>query len=180
LLSDHAHLEKKAASNALDLLNRWPAGRYPAGWISALSGVARDETFHLQTVIKLLKRLGGRLERTHNNPYASGLYQLVRRGQGNQELLDRLLVSALIEARSCERFALLAQRCRDIEMAQLYSSLKTSEQGHYTLFLDLAKRIAKPSEIKSRWTQLLDAESEIIAAQPPGPRVHSGIRPSRS
>ena len=104
LLNDHAYLEKKAASNALELLNRWPEPDCPPDWVSTLAAIASDEAAHLSLVVRLLNRRGGRLERTHRNPYANALRALVRKGRGNEELVDRLLISALIEARSCERF----------------------------------------------------------------------------
>src|SRR5437762_11008245 len=108
LLNDHAHLEKKAAANALELLNRWPEPNPPENWVAAMTAVARDEVEHLATVSRLLARRAGRLTKSHANPYASELHKLVRKGRGSAELVDRLMISALIEARSCERFRLLA------------------------------------------------------------------------
>src|SRR6059058_4621528 len=113
LLNDHAHLEKKAATNALELLNRWPEPNPPENWVAAMTAVARDEVEHLATVSRLLARRGGRLTKSHGNPYASALHQLVRKGRGPEELVDRLMISSLIEARSCERFRLLGEACRE-------------------------------------------------------------------
>src|SRR3954447_9484201 len=113
LLNDHAHLEKKAAANALELLNRWPEPNPPENWVAAMTAIARDEVEHLAIVSRLLARRGGRLTRQHSNPYAAALHALVRRGRGSEELVDRLMISALIEARSCERFKLLADACDD-------------------------------------------------------------------
>src|SRR6266478_2037557 len=107
LLNDHAHLEKKAAANALELLNRWPAPRPPENWVTAMTAVARDEVEHLAVVSRLLARRGGELTKHHGNPYAGALHKLVRKGLGPGELIDRLMISSLIEARSCERFKLL-------------------------------------------------------------------------
>src|SRR5947208_9675366 len=120
LLNDHAHLEKKAATNALELLNRWPEPNPPENWVAAMTAIARDEVEHLAIVSRLLARRGGRLTRQHSNPYASELHKLVRKGQGPAELVDRLMISALIEARSCERFKLLADACEDRELKKLY------------------------------------------------------------
>src|SRR6476661_7391883 len=89
LLNDHAHLEKKAATNALELLNRWPEPNPPENWVAAMTAVARDEVEHLATVSRLLARRGGRLTKQHANPYASELHKLVRKGQGPAELIDR-------------------------------------------------------------------------------------------
>src|SRR5256885_17052092 len=98
LLNDHAHLEKKAATNALELLNRWPEPNPPENWVAAMTAIARDEVEHLAIVSRLLARRGGRLTRQHSNPYASELHKLVRKSQGAAELVDRLMISALIEA----------------------------------------------------------------------------------
>src|SRR5437773_12115641 len=100
LLNDHAHLEKKAAANALELLNRWPEPSPPENWVAAVTAVARDEVEHLATVCRILARRGGRLTRQHSNRYAADLRALVRQGEGRDELVDRLMVSALIEAGS--------------------------------------------------------------------------------
>src|SRR5580765_2699203 len=135
LLIDHAFLEKKAATNALELLTRWP-GDWVPGWVETMTAVARDETAHLAQVIRILTRRGGRLDRIHKNPYANSLRLLVRKGDP-AEILDRLLVSAVIEVRSCERFAVLAAASRDTELAGFYEALFTSEFGHYRIFLDL-------------------------------------------
>src|SRR5579859_7711268 len=114
LLNDHAHLEKKAAANALELLNRWPEPSPPGNWVATMTAIARDEVEHLAIVCRLLVRRGGRLSKSHSNPYASSLHQLVRKGRGTEELVDRLLVSSLIEARSCERFKLLGEASDDV------------------------------------------------------------------
>src|SRR3984957_17718758 len=96
LLNDHAHLEKKAAANALELVNRWPEPNPPENWVAGMTAIARDEVEHLMLVTRLLARRGARLSRQHGNPYASELRVLVRKGQGPDELIDRLMISALI------------------------------------------------------------------------------------
>src|SRR3954447_4323011 len=92
LLNDHAHLEKKAATNALELLNRWPEPSPPENWVAAMTAVARDEVEHLAVVSRLLARRGGRLPKSHASPYAADLHKLVRRGHGTSELVDRLMI----------------------------------------------------------------------------------------
>ncbi len=176
LLNDHAWLEKKAAANALELLNRWPEPEAPKQWVNVLAGVARDEAVHLSQVVRLLSRRGGRLTRAHSNGYANALRNLVRRGLGNLELLDRLLVSALIELRSCERFEVLARAAagHDEELAQLYKSLWTSEMGHYHVFLKLAGTVVDDEIVSARWQKMLEAEARILDEQPAGPRIHAG------
>jgi tRNA 2-(methylsulfanyl)-N6-isopentenyladenosine37 hydroxylase len=176
LLIDHAFLEKKAANNAMELMTRWPgdAERPVVGWVETMTSVARDEAAHLAQVVRLLARRGGRLDRTHKNPYANELRLLVRKGVQPGEVLDRLFVSALIEARSCERFAVLAEASSDEELAKFYRSLYASELGHFTVFLKLAYKIAPKELVDARWRQMLVHEAQILARQEPGPRIHSG------
>lgn len=175
LLNDHAHLEKKAATNALELLNRWPEPNPPENWVTAMTAVSRDEVEHLAVVCRILARRGGRLTKSHTNPYASALHQLVRRGRGPEELVDRLMISSLIEARSCERFALLGKACEDRELTKLYKGLWASEHGHYITFLQLAEQILPAAAVARRWSEMLNAEARIIQEQPPAPRMHSGV-----
>jgi len=173
LLSDHAYLERKAASNALELLNRWPEPNRPKHWERVLSSIARDEATHLNSVLGLLERRGGKLERLHKSTYASDLRHLVRKGQGPHEILDRLLISALIEARSCERFEILARRCKDKELARFYKNLWSAEAGHFQVFLQLGKETVSAVDFEKRWQELLEAEAEIIQHQPTGSSLHS-------
>jgi len=178
LLIDHAFLEKKAATNAMELLTRWP-NEWTEGWVETMTAVARDEAVHLAQVMRLLLRRGGRLDRFHKNSYANQLRQLVRKGEP-AEIVDRLLVSALIEARSCERFAVLAAAASDEELASFYQALYSSEFGHYRVFLKLAGKIADKAAVEARWRQMLASEAEILARQPAGPRIHSGLLHSQS
>ena len=173
LLIDHAFLEKKAANNALELMTRWP-GDWTPGWVETLTGVARDEAAHLSQVTRLLARRGGRLERVHKNPYANALRLLVRKG-GVGEILDRLLVSALIEVRSCERFGVLAAVAEDAALATFYKALYSSELGHFKVFLKLAAKAAGKTVMEARWQEMLAAEARILSEQAPGPRIHSGF-----
>jgi tRNA-(ms[2]io[6]A)-hydroxylase len=174
LLVDHAFLEKKAANNAMELMTHWPNDWMP-GWVETMTAIARDEAAHLAQVVRLLVSRGGRLERSHRNSYANALRQLVRKGEP-VEIMDRLLVSALIEARSCERFSVLAAAAGDPELAAFYGALYSSEFGHYKIFLNLAQKAGfNAAAVKARWHEMLAAEARILAEQPPGPRIHSGI-----
>jgi tRNA 2-(methylsulfanyl)-N6-isopentenyladenosine37 hydroxylase len=176
LLNDHAYLEKKAATNALELLNRWPEPSCPEEWTITLAAIASDEASHLNAVVRILVDRGGRLERTHRNDYANRLRLHVRKGRGTLELVDRLLISALIELRSCERFGLLAQHCRgrDATLCRFYRRLGSSELGHYHVFIRLASLAVRSDMVAARWHEMLEFEAAAIAAQPPGPRIHSG------
>lgn len=173
LLIDHAFLEKKAANNAMELMTRWPNDWLP-GWVETMTGVARDETAHLAQVVRILMRRGGRLTRVHKNEYANSLRLLVRKGEAS-EIVDRLFVSALIEARSCERFGVLAAASEDAELTSFYKALFASELGHYKVFLKLAHKISNKTALEARWQHMLAAEAEILGRQSTGPRIHSGF-----
>lgn len=176
LLNDHAHLEKKAAQNALELLHRWPEPCPPENWVVAMTAVAKDEVEHLALVVRLLSRRGGALTKSHRNDYAAALRGLIRSG-GEPETIDRLMISALIEARSCERFEILSRTCPDESLAKVYRALWASEKGHYLSFIDLARQVAarqgEEAAVEDRWREMLESEAEIIVAQRPGPRMHA-------
>jgi tRNA-(ms[2]io[6]A)-hydroxylase len=172
LLIDHAFLEKKAANNAMEMMTRWP-NEWTPGWVETMTAIARDEAAHLAQVTRILMRRGGRLARVHKSPYANALRSLVRKG-GTTETVDRLLVSALIELRSCERFALLAEAAPDAELASFYKALFTSERGHYRVFLKLAYQVSDREAVDQRWDRMLDSEAAILADQPSGVGIHSG------
>ena len=173
LLIDHAFLEKKAATNALELLSRWP-NDWLEGWVESMTRVARDEVVHLAQVTRLIVERGGRMDRFHKNPYANSLREMVRKGEP-AELLDRILISAVIELRSCERFGVLASASSDMELGNFYRALSSSERGHYRIFLNLGRKFTKETELETRWNQMLRAEARILAEQAFGPRIHSGI-----
>ena len=172
LLADHAQLEREAARNALHLMRRAPLDVDMLQWTTKLNAVARDEVGHLGAVSARLGDRGGELPRTFSNPYAADLRGLVRKGEGPDEVADLLLVSALIECRSCERFGHLA--ATDHDLAPFFGSLMASELGHHRLFVTLAGWVLGPDGAAARWDELLAAEGEIAAVQPPGPRIHSG------
>jgi tRNA-(ms[2]io[6]A)-hydroxylase len=171
LLADHAHLERKAAINAIYLISHWPQHE---GLVEAMQGVACEELEHLALVHRILVARGGRLTSEHSNPYVAALQETVRKGTVHH-LLDRLLVAALIEARSCERFEVLAERAADRELRKLYSGLGSSERGHYRVFVGLAERIHGAEATEARWQHLLDRDARILAALPFAHAMHGGI-----
>lgn len=183
LLNDHAHLERKAAANATELMLRWPEPDPPDHWVNQMTAITREEVEHMQQVLRILQRRGGHLTKHHRNPYAGGLRALVRQANVSApaSLMDRLMVCALIEVRSCERFAVLADHLKttrgDDELLALYKSLWASEHGHYLTFLKLAELVPTidPTDIRARWDEMLDAEAAILAAQKPYAGMHSGV-----
>jgi tRNA-(ms[2]io[6]A)-hydroxylase len=179
LLCDHAHLERKAASNALALLHRWPESRsqqeLPERWVSTLTEIARDEINHLRLVLDHIIRRGGVFPKSHENRYAGDLRRVERRGEDVHDLVDRLLVSALIEARSCERYYLLAESVEEVELRKLYRGLWSSEKGHFQAFLELAYELQESDAVDRRWEEMLQVEAKIIQAQPFAQTIHSWV-----
>ena len=168
LLNDHAHLEKKAASNALDMLSRWPTTPPPENWVKSMVAIAKDEVDHLYLVIKYLESFGGNFSKHHKNGYATALHAYVRLGAGPLEHVDRLLVSAMIELRSCERFKVLGEGAEHLaipELQKLYQGLWLSERGHFTVFLTMAKALHPEYDVLKRWEALLDFEPSCLASQ---------------
>ncbi|QDU35509.1 tRNA-(MS[2]IO[6]A)-hydroxylase (MiaE) [Poriferisphaera corsica] len=180
LLNDHAHLEKKAGLNAMEMLNRWPEPEPPEAWVQLMCGVAKDEVEHLAIVCRILHKRGGALSKSHRNPYAKGLRELIRKGAETSQtgLVDRLMVSALIELRSCERFAVLGEHAGDDkELGKLYRGLWASEHGHYKTFLNMCYKVPGISkrEVDERWDWFLDQEAALLGKQGRYAGMHSGL-----
>jgi tRNA-(ms[2]io[6]A)-hydroxylase len=180
LLVDHAHCELGAAASAQALIRRFPFDHELAERMGAL---AQEELAHFRVVLRVIDERGGRLLPTEPNPYVLGLDAAARRSRGTgPELLDRLLLSALVEARSCERFELLATAAAsssehgdgDPALARLYADLAPSERGHMLLFPELARARFGASAVRARLAILQAAEAEVLARLPLCPRIHSG------
>ncbi len=171
LLSDHAHCELKAAASAQAMVAK--NGQH-GELAQALSAVAIEELEHFRQVHELLLERGGRLAPQETNPYAEAL--LTRSAATrSRRFLDRLLVAELIEARSLERFVLLARHLADPELAELYRSLMASEAGHQALFARLARSLYPADEVERRRGELRALEADVIAGLPFDYRVHSGL-----
>jgi tRNA-(ms[2]io[6]A)-hydroxylase len=165
-LADHAHCEKKAAASALKLVADHPDR--PA-LVRALAKLAQEELSHLLAVLAEMARLGVAPTPDEGDPYAQALVRLVRPGAA--ALVDRLLVSALIEARSCERLLLLAGALPDPRLRDLYARLARSEGGHERLLVDLAVGEGGDAAL-ARLDALAGEEARIVAALPLLPRIH--------
>jgi tRNA-(ms[2]io[6]A)-hydroxylase len=165
-LADHAHCEKKAAASALKLVADHPDR---PELVRALAKLAQEELQHFLAVLAELARLGVALPPDAGDPYAQALVRLVSSGPG--ALVDRLLVSALIEARSCERLSLLAAALPDPRLRELYARLARSEAGHERLFVDLAAGVGGDAAL-ARLDALARVEAEIVASLPLLPRIH--------
>ncbi|HYC76362.1 MAG TPA: tRNA-(ms[2]io[6]A)-hydroxylase [Planctomycetota bacterium] len=168
VLIDHAHCEKKAAVSALSLVSRYPARD---ALVERLVALAREELEHFGRVIEALRRRGASLAPDRPDPYVRALRDLVRPHEP-ERLLDELLVAALIEARSCERFSILSRAAPDAGLRELYSELLASEAGHYALFAELARGYFGKTAVEARLDALLDDEARIVRALPDDASMH--------
>lgn len=168
VLIDHAHCEKKAAASALALVQAYPEN---SELVRRCVGLAQEELRHFRQVHRIIVKRGGTLQRDIGDPYAKALLATVRHGK-QERCVDRLLVSSLIEARSCERLGLLGQGLSDTTLAHFYRGLANAEAGHHRLFVDLARRVAPADEVGERLHELARMEASIMKALPVLPRIH--------
>ena len=169
LLIDHAQCEKKAASTAMSLLYRYVDQPL---LLSKRSQLAREELLHFEQVVKLMEARGIVYRHISASRYAEGLRRHVR-GQEPERLIDILIIGALIEARSCERFARLIPHLDD-ELAKFYRSLVKSEGRHFEDYLMLARHLA-PAPIDARIAFFSDREAELVTMPDTVFRFHSGV-----
>ena len=169
ILIDHAHCERKAATNALQILGRFPDR---PELVAPLLALAREELEHFEVVLALLHTRGIALGSQVPSGYQAKLHQLMRR-DAPHKLLDVLLVAALIEARSCERFKILAAHHPDGELRQAFASLLEAEARHHATFVRLAELVAPREEVRSRLSALAQAECAILEAMPAVARIHA-------
>jgi tRNA-(ms[2]io[6]A)-hydroxylase len=170
LLVDHAHCEKKAAGTALQLLFRYP--QHPA-LQAPLSRLAREELAHFEQLLALLAARGLPCGRHRPCAYAGRLRER-ERAQEPGRLIDTLLCCSLIEARSCERFGLLAQATSDRTLRDFWTRLHEAEARHHGLYVELAGTLAPEAAVAGRWRELAAHEAEVLAASPFSAHLHSG------
>lgn len=169
ILVDHAHCEKKAASTALALLFRYPDRE---ALLTPLSRLAREELVHFEQVLALLAARGVRFGHQRPSPYAGRLVAAAR-SREPERLLDLLLCAALIEARSCERFRLLAEAVPDPSLAAFYRGLLASEARHHGVYVDLARAVAGDEAVRARLDELARHEASLLAEMPRLARMHA-------
>ena len=170
LLVDHANCEKKAASTALNLMYRYV--EHPE-LLTRLSKLAREELRHFEQVLAIMRARDVDYPQLSASRYAGGLREIVRSAEPGR-LVDTLLVGAVIEARSCERFAALAPHLDD-ELRAFYESLLKSESRHFGDYLKLARAIASPEEVAERLSVVLEREQALIEGVDETFRFHSGV-----
>ena len=170
-LSDHAVCERQAALFALNLVAHYPED---AELVDRMTALAAEEIAHLRRVAGLLHRRGLKPARRRPNPYVQALHARIRTEGEPRLKIDRLLVGALIEARSCERFTCLLGviQDRDPELADLLSDLGPAEKRHWEMFYGLAAREAEESWLAGHWRAWLEHERETIACGGTAPTVH--------
>jgi len=171
LLIDHANCEKKAASTAMNLIYRCSD---KLDLLNKMSKLAREELRHFEQVLAIMKKRGIAYETVTAARYAAGLHKHVRTWEP-AKLTDTLVIGAIIEARSCERFAALAPLL-DEDLSSFYLSLLKSESRHYKDYITLAKKYADPKDsVEERVDFFLQKEKELIEGTDEEFRFHSGV-----
>ncbi len=160
ILTDHAFCEQKAASTAISLLITYP--EY-SDLVTQMAALAREEMSHFEMVHQRILARGFTLGRERKDEYVARINQFFSKTSDRQErLINRLLIAALIEARSCERFKVLSENIADADLAGFYHSLMASEANHYTMFISLARKYGERKEVDGKWQNLLAFEAEIM------------------
>lgn len=160
ILTDHAWCEQKAATNAITLIAQ---NSEHLDLVEELSAIVLEEMEHFRQVVAIIKKRGFKLGRERKDDYVGQLVKFSKRdGSRNTAFIDRLLFAAMIEARSCERFRVLSQNIKDKELAAFYHELMISEAGHYTTFLNFARKYSIDVDVETRWKEWLSFEGELI------------------
>ncbi|MBC7745164.1 MAG: tRNA-(ms[2]io[6]A)-hydroxylase [Flavobacterium sp.] len=160
ILTDHAFCEQKAASNAITLIVQNPN---LSDLVQQMALLVQEEMDHFKRVHDIILERGYTLGRERKDNYVNELMQfMVKGGSRQQNLVDRLLLSAMIEARSCERFKVMSENIQDKQLSDFYYELMVSEAGHYTMFITLARKYAGDIDVEKRWKDFLDYEAIVI------------------
>ncbi len=161
ILTDHAWCEQKAASNAITIITYNPE---LTDLVADLLALVKEEISHFEQVFEIIKARGYTLGRERKDSYVNELYQFIQKGGSRSaSFVDRMLFSAMIEARSCERFKVLSENIDDAELSKFYYELMVSEAGHYTTFLTYARKYGKEVDVDKRWKEWLEHEAKVIA-----------------
>ncbi|MCG9912153.1 MAG: tRNA-(ms[2]io[6]A)-hydroxylase [Flavobacteriales bacterium] len=170
ILTDHAWCEQKAASSAISIIVGFPEYTEVVNEMTAL---VREEMEHFQRVHDFIQKRGYTLGRERKDPYVNDLLKFVKKGVDRPTLLvEKLLVGAMIEARSCERFRLLSEHINDPELSVFYRELMESEAGHYTMFITLARSIKPREYVDKRWFEFLEYEASVMENYGKGETIH--------
>lgn len=160
ILTDHAYCEQKAASSAISFIVQYP--EYPE-LVDAMAALAKEEMEHFEMVHDQIKKRGYELGRERKDNYILKLRKFFKGGDRKRQLVDSLLLAAMIEARSCERFRVLSEGLVEPELKAFYAELMKSEAMHYTMFLSFARDIGgEILDVDKKWSDFLDYEAEVI------------------
>ncbi|BCA95520.1 tRNA-(ms[2]io[6]A)-hydroxylase [Legionella antarctica] len=170
LLLDHAHCERKAAATAINFISKYPERRE---LVAVMSPLAREELLHFEKVINILDQKEISYSPLQPSDYATTLHRQVTKRDGPERLCDQLIIGAIIEARSCERFNAILPFIQDIELAKFYRTLVKSESRHFEDYLGLAKLYG--GNIRQRMAVFLSIENSFILSPDTVFRFHSGI-----
>jgi tRNA-(ms[2]io[6]A)-hydroxylase len=171
ILIDHAYCEQKAATTGISLIVQYPEMEK---MVKECTAIVAEEWGHFRKVLKEIEKRGFKFGRQRKDTYVNELSKLITRGGDRYEqVAERLLLLAMIEARSCERFRVLSLNIADPDLKQFYHEFMVSEAGHYRTFIDLAKEYMSETYVKKRWQEILDGEAEIMRRlTPEGSRIH--------
>ena len=171
ILTDHAYCEQKAATTCISLIQRFPEREK---MVRELAPIVTEEWGHFRQVLREMDNRGLKLGPQRKDLYVNKLLEFQKKGGSkDDQLLERLLTFALIEARSCERFRLLSLHISEEELKKFYHGFMVSEAGHYKLFIDLAKGYFGDEVVKVRWQEYLEYEATVIEEMTPrGDRMH--------
>ncbi|MGB2225827.1 MAG: tRNA-(ms[2]io[6]A)-hydroxylase [Polaribacter sp.] len=170
ILTDHAFLEQKAASNAVSIIINYSE---ETELVKEMSDIAIEEMQHFKMVHQLMVKRGMVLGREQKNDYAIKLQKFFKKtGDRTEALIQRLLVAALIEARSCERFKVFSENMEDEQLRKFYKNLMISEANHYTTFLTFARKYQDREIVDEKWKALLKFESELMRERGKLAKIH--------
>jgi tRNA-(ms[2]io[6]A)-hydroxylase len=170
ILTDHAWCEQKAATNAITLI---AYNSEHKEMVQELTAIAIEEMQHFQMVTEIIDKRGYVLGRERKDDYVGQLMKFCKKdGSRNDALIDRLLFSAMIEARSCERFRVLSQNIKDEELSKFYYDLMVSEANHYTTFLKFARKYTINVDVDKRWNEWLIFEGDLIQSYGTKEAIH--------
>ncbi len=163
ILTDHAYCEQKAASNAISTIIRFPEKE---DVVEAMTAISIEEMEHFGMVHEKIRERGLELGYERKDPYVADLRAYINSnfadGKRNSMFVNSMLIGAMIEARSCERFKILSEEIEDDDLKEFYRSLMESEARHYTTFLGFARKYAEGIDVEDRWQKFLDFEASLM------------------
>ncbi len=171
ILTDHAYCEQKAATACISLIQQYPEH---LEMVRALAPIVTEEWGHFRLVLAELDKRDLKLGRQRKDEYVNNLFKFEKKGGSREDrLVERLLICALIEARSCERFRLLSLHIAEEDLREFYHKFMVAEAEHYRMFLDLAKLYGEEAQVMKRWSEYLAYEEEMLKhLEVRGDRMH--------